>query len=199
MAVAPTKVEVIDAIVRRLVGRGYENYRKGWVDLAISPDFRAWVGLNRAVVNGVTLVNPFVGVHAPNLMRLCSSLSGFPYDRGTATLAVHLGELAPDERVFDFSDSALLDQEAGRLAQLCHGPGLAFSKSIASYAALAPRLYERMGMLGGYPERYACCLALQGLEDEALNYVVAAAAKEPDYLADFARSFAGRFGERSRS
>lgn len=173
---------------------GFTRYRKHDVDWPLHDGFQCWVSVGTAVRPDRVQVIPLVGLHVVPIMRLEASLEGRKYDRGVATYAVNLGQLesAADERAFAFAPEqspAFIAAEAKRLAQLYAGPALEFARSIASYPTLLSRLQERVAMLGGYPERVACCLSLMGRTEEAREFVQDFFAKEPDYLGKFAAAF----------
>ena len=67
--------------------------------------------------------------------------------------------------------------------------GMSYARSIADYDTLLPLLKSRVNMLGGYPERVACCLYLMGRFADAREFAVAFLAKEPDYFEGFAKPF----------
>lgn len=169
--------------------RGFSRFRKGHVDFALGENFACWVGLNEAIFADYVEINPFVGVHVPPIMKMYTSLEGRKYDRSIATYAVHLGELAPDEQAFHFRKDTALDREADRLAALYAGVGLDYARSISSYEALLPLLEGRVGMLGGYPERFACCLVLLNRVEDARRFVTSFLREEGDYFSSFAEPF----------
>ena len=75
------------------------------------------------------------------------------------------------------------------MASLYASVGLSFAQSIASYDKLLPLLEMRIGMLGGYPESYACCLRLMAQEGEAVAFVEDFVRQEPEYFGTFAATF----------
>ncbi|WP_228242468.1 hypothetical protein [Porphyrobacter sp. GA68] len=138
-------------------------------------------------------INPFVGVHVGSIAKM-RMLEGVKYDRGIATYAIAMGELlnARNEPAFVFTpeqSDECFDSEAERLANLYVGYGLTYARSIASYKALVPLLEGRIEMLGGYPEKLACCLYLMGEVSRARVFVETFLAKEPDYFEEFAVPF----------
>lgn len=175
-----------------LIAAGFVPFRKQGVDWPLDSEFHAWVGLNAAVKSEYVQINPFVGVHAVAIEKLTSIKSGkYPkvYDRGVATYAVHLGELAPQERVFRFTRHTDVPEEAARLARLYLSVGLPYAQSIASYERLLPLLQSRVARLGGYPEAVASCLYLMDRRDEAQAFVKRFAGEHPDYFDGFAIPF----------
>lgn len=173
---------------------GFERFLKEGVDWPIVDGFHCWVGLNTAVNPGQVEIVPFVGLHVVPLEKLAAQLKGKRYVRGIATFALPMGDLegACEERAFVFtasqSDEFIAD-EAGRLASLYATVGLSFAQSIASYDELLPLLKMRLGMLGGYPESYACCLRLMGREGEAVAFVEDFVMQEPEYFSAFTATF----------
>ena len=129
-----------------LVREGFHRFRKMAVDLTIVDGFRCWVGLNDGLYPDHVQINPFVGVHVVPIDRLwadvCQGKGASKYDRGAATYAIHLGEIAPNETEFRFTRETDIDAETNRLAKLIREVGVAYAKSIASYEALLPLLIE---------------------------------------------------------
>ena len=184
------KARCVDA----LIAEGFTKYRKDRVDWPIHDGFHCWVGLNDGLYSDYVEINPFVGIHVVPLMRLAARLEGRKYSRGTATYAVHMGELAAakEERAFAFGpqqSEGFIQEECERLARLYATVGLDYARSIASYEALLPLLEQRIDMLGAYPERYACCLYLMGRKDEARAFTESFLQKHRDYFEGFAIPF----------
>jgi len=163
------------------------------VDWPLENGFHCWVGLNAGLYAEYVEINPFCGVHSVGIEKLWTSLKSgkYPtkYDRGIATYAIHLGKIAPDERVFRFRRDNNLKAEANRLADLYVGAGLPFAKSLASYEALLPHLRDRVEMLGGYPERFASCLFLMGRVEEARSFAKNFLSGHRDSFEGFAAPF----------
>ena len=172
-----------------LATAGFCRYRKEDVDWPIEDGFHCWIGLNTGLYREHVEINPFVGLHVVPIMRLCTSLEGRKYSRSVATYARHMGELKPDERVFHFTRRTEMDVQAARLARLYVDAGLPYARSIASYERLLPLLRERIGMLGGYPERMASCLYLMGREEEARAFVEEFLKVNRNYFEGFALPF----------
>lgn len=183
-----------------LVSAGFTRLRRGTIVYEINADFMGWVGLNIGSHTSEVRINPFVGVHATNVMKLCAELQERKYVKGeTATFAMHLGELLPDELVFDFHIGENFSVQAQRLAERVKGAGLMFMKSLASYDELLPHVEQRMPMLGGYPERYVAILHLSGKRREALIFIDRVLSGEQslrDYRNDFFIKFAANFRAR---
>lgn len=171
--------------------RGFTRFRKDNVDWPFNQDFSCWVGLNSVIGRECIELNPFVGIHATSIAKLYSKLSDLRYDRRIATFAIHMGEIVPREQVFDFTHENA-QSETERLAELYKGIGLEYAASISSYDALLPLLKSRLKMLGGYPQRYACCLYLMGREQEAVNFInefKCTSAQNLNYISKFSDAF----------
>jgi hypothetical protein len=186
---ADYKSEVLLTCYDALSRRGFTRYRKADVDWPFDNDFHGWVGLNTGLYDEYVEVNPFMGIHATSIDRLCARIRKTKYDRGVATYAVHLGEVAPDEKVFRITRHTNVKAEAERLADLCVAKGIPFAKSLATYEALLPRLRSRVARLGGYPERVACCLFLAGRLEDAHSFVDEFLPSHEKYFQPFAVSF----------
>ncbi|PNS08369.1 hypothetical protein [Solilutibacter silvestris] len=168
---------------------GFTRYRKEWVDWPLGSGFHCWVGLNNALEEDRIEINLFVGIHVAPIMKLYTALEGRKYSRGIATYAVHMGTLAPYEPAFEFTRKTDVEAEAARLALLYSTVGLSYAQSIASYEHLLPLLKDRVPMLGAYPERFASCLYLMDLKDEARSFVEEFLKDHRDYFEGFAVPF----------
>jgi hypothetical protein len=177
---------------------GYSRHRKAEVDWPLAGGFHGWVGLNTGLHKDRLNINPFVGIHSMPIHKLWYRLAGqsYPGRYGrTATYALHMGELdgAKDEPAFAFSpvqSEGFIDSEIERLAALYATVGMDYARSIASYDALLPLFAEMLGRLGGYPEKYACCLYLMGRKAEAQTYIKEFTSPAlPDYFEGFAEPF----------
>lgn len=190
---AAFKKAVILACCDALEREGFTRFRKEKIDWPLGEGFHCWVGLNTGLYPEVLRVSPFVGLHVLLIEKLWTSQKSgkYPskYDRGIATYARHMGELAPDVPAFQFTRSTDVPSEARRLARLYATVGLEFAKAIADYDSLLPLLKERIDMLGAYPERYASCLYLMGRAPEARAFVSEFLPKHPDYFEGFAIPF----------
>lgn len=194
---ASYKACVLNLCLISLTRAGFRRYRKDSVDYPINNNFTAWVGLNTGLYPDHVEINPFVGVTSANLDKMWFGLSGKKYpgpNARPATYAIHLGELesARNEFAFAFApkqSDAFVKAECDRLAALYKMEGLTFAKSIASYEALLPFLRKKVSMLGGYPERVACCLHLLGRNDEARQFVEQFRQAKPNYFEPFASAF----------
>lgn len=176
-----------------LAAGGFTRYRKENVDWPLEDNFHCWVGLNTGSEKEYVEINPFVGVHVVPIEKFWTGMKAgkYPgkYNRGHATYAMHMGELAPNEPVFHFTRQTDVDTEAARLVRLYASVGLAYAKSIASYERLLPLLQSRVPMLGAYPERVAACLYLMDRKDEARTFVENFLKDHRDYFEGFAVPF----------
>ena len=183
------KKAVLLQCYRALETAGFTRYRKQEVDWPMQNGFHCWVGLNTSSEKELVQINPFVGVHVVSVMQLYSNLEKRKYSRNIATYAVHMGTLAPRERLFQFTRQADIAEEANRLACLYADVGLSYAMSLGTYDRLLPFLQERVSMLGAYPERVASCLYLMGREDEARCFVEVFLKEHRDYFEGFAVPF----------
>lgn len=185
---------VDDACECALVNLGFKRLRRGTVVWEISPSFLGWIGLNRGN-HGTTLrINPFVGIHAVDVMALSEQFGGRKYSKGEiATYAIHIGELIPDELTYEFHVGEPVSTEADRLAKDILKAGLPYMRSIASYETLLPLIEERMPMLGGYPERHALILQLGGKSDQAREFVEGVLSEKGN-LAEYSHASFANFG-----
>jgi hypothetical protein len=164
---------VEDACESALVAAGFKRLRRGTIIWEISPSFWGWVGLNEGNHGDMVRINPFIGIHAVDLMKLWDQLDESKYSKGAhATYAIHLGEILPDELVFEFHKGKDLSHDAARLAKCVADTGLKYMQSIADYDELIPLFKEFIPTLGGYPERYALALHLSGKHAEAREFVL---------------------------
>jgi hypothetical protein len=172
---------------------GFVRFRKESVDWPLDDNFHFWLGLNTGLKPNYIEINPFVGLHVVQIGRLIALVqktnSKSKYHREYATYAIHIGEIAPRERVVRFTRETDIDAEATRLAKLCVAMGLPFAKSIASYEKLLPLLDQRVHTLGEYPERVACCLYLMGRIADSYTFAKNFLIKEPKYFEQFAIPF----------
>ena len=159
------------------------------MDRPIVDGFHCWVGLNEGLHRTHLNINPFVGVHVVPLMKMAARLEGRSYRRSTATYAIHMGEIAPDEYAFEFTEDTDIEAESERLARLYDSVGFPYAKSLSSYEAILPLLESRLDMLGGYPERVAICLLMLGRRQEALACVDEVQKRKPNYFGNFVSAF----------
>jgi hypothetical protein len=180
---------------------GFIRFRKEGVDWPYENGFHCWVGLNTGLFKEYVQINPFVGLHVVQIEKFWISLKAgkYPgkYNHSHATYAIHMGELAPEEPVFRFTQSMDIDAQAARLAKFYSTVGLSYSRSIDSYEKLLPLLQGRVEMLGAFPERVACCLYLMGLKNEAKTFVEKFLVNNRDYFEDFAIPFLKKLSEES--
>jgi hypothetical protein len=190
---ATFKKAVVLACCDALEREGFTRFRKEHVDWPLDEGFHCWVGLNTGLYPEVLHINPFVGLHVVPIEKLWTSCKAgkYPgkYDRGHATYARHMGELAADVPAFQFTPSTDVPSEARRLARLYAMVGLEFAKAIANYESILPLLKQRIEVLGAYPERYASCLYLIGRKTEARAFVEQFLPRHRDYFEGFAIPF----------
>jgi hypothetical protein len=176
-----------------LEAEGFTRFRKEAVDWPLEDGFHCWVGLNTASHRDHVEINPFIGVHVVPIEKIWTQLKmgKYPgkYDRGSATYARHMGQLAPNENAFHFTRQTDIGVEAARLARLYSTVGLAYARTLGSYEALLPLLQERCEMLGAYPERIASCLYLMGRKKAARDFVKEVLAQHQEYFEGFAVPF----------
>lgn len=186
---AKFKQHVLLKCYEALAAAGFTRYRKEDVDWPLDGGFHCWVGLNTGLYDERVEINPFIGIHVVQIMRLYTALEGRKYSRSISTYALHMGEVSPREQAVEFTRDTDVEKQAARLAQLCLKVGLPYAKSIASYEVLLPLLQARVPMLGGYPERVASCLYLMGRKEEAQTFTEDFLIKKPNYFKGFANSF----------
>lgn len=167
--------EVDAACDNALASFGFHSPRRGSPLIVIDEDFYGWVGLNRSKAGDAVRIDPFIGLHCVPVMRLYYELDTYRKRRylpgDTATVALHLGELAPAPTAFMFERSQPLEGEAGRLAQAVVEFGRPWMTSHANLNALLVHLREKEAMLGGFPERVAVVLFLLGRFTEVSEYL----------------------------
>ena len=71
---ADYKSEVLLTCYDALSRRGFTRYRKADVDWPFDNDFHGWVGLNTGLYAEYVEVNPFMGIHATSIHRLCARI-----------------------------------------------------------------------------------------------------------------------------
>lgn len=185
---------VEDACESSLINVGFKKLRRESVVWEVAPGFLGWIGLNQGNHQTYLRINPFVGIHSVDVMKLWAQFDGEKYSKGaSATYAIHIGELIPEELTYEFHSEEQVFAEADRLAKDIFNTGLPYMRSIASYEALLPLIEARMPMLGGYPERYALILYLSGKPDQAREFVEGVLDKKEN-LAQFSNEFFTTFG-----
>ncbi|MBB4101055.1 hypothetical protein [Sphingomonas kyeonggiensis] len=194
---AKFKESVLGICLDALESAGFRRYRKDAVDWPVGKDFNAWVGLNTGLYEDRVEIGPFVGVHAARIEKMWMGLLGRkypgPYGRA-ATYSINIGEIdgAADLPTFAFApwqSKRFIESEAIRLAEIYQSIGLGFSKSISSYESLLPLISQKVTMLGGCPERVACCIYIMGDMRGARQFVEGFLREEPDAFDAFARVF----------
>ncbi len=188
-------IQCCDALERE----GFTRFRKEKVDWPLGEEFHCWVGLNSSLSPEFVHISPFVGLHVKPIEKLWTSYKvgkyTTKYDRAVATYARHFGEISPSESEFKFTRATDIESESRRLARLYATVGFEFAKAIADYQSLLPLLKARIGMLGAYPERVACCLYLMGRKSESRKFVKEFVSAHHDYFAGFANPFLKRLDE----
>jgi hypothetical protein len=189
-------------IMTKFAENGFDRFRKDEIDWPFNADFHCWVGINTGLYPHVLEINPNIGIHSPKIHKLYTRLEGRKYDRGIATYPVILGGIKDiaNEMAFAFTPDQSADfvcSEINRLVQLYVQFGLPYALSIASYDALLPLLKTRIPRLGGYPERYACCLYLMGRKEEAYDFCVASLKKDEPSFEIFGKNFLEMMRENS--
>jgi hypothetical protein len=173
---------------------GFTRYGKESVDFPFDDAFSCWVGLNTGLYPDKLTIHPFVGIHAPPIMKLYTSLERRKYSRRIATYALGIGSLplageALQIHLSPNQNDLFIESEIKRLVHLIIPEGLEYARSIASFEALLPLLESRIDMLGGYPQTVSCCLYYMGRLDEAKSFTEKMLAKEPEFLSAFAIPF----------
>ncbi|HWT99689.1 MAG TPA: hypothetical protein VN229_18795 [Terriglobales bacterium] len=196
----------IDQCCARLEQTGLRRHAKGSGSLfaPINDAFQYWVGLNSGLYLTRVSLTPHFGVHVPQLDELVAEIrkSSEPkrkYDKRIATYTRAHTQLIKSPPQLDFAPAEDIEDSLERLVNLSTQVGLPFARSIASYEALLPLLRERVSMLGGYPERVACCLALMGQAEKALDFLreFAATDSHGKRFAVFIEAFADRVSSRN--
>jgi hypothetical protein len=190
---AAYKNEILLSCYQALADQGFVRFRKENVDWPFEDGFHCWVGLNAGLYAEYVEIAPFAGVHSVKIEKLWTSIKRGKYlgkyDRGVATYGLHLGQIAPSERVFQFRRGVNLRTEATRLAELYFRVGVPFAKSLASNESILSHLRDRVEMLGGNPERFSSCLFLMGYFDEARTFVENFLPDHEEYFEGFAVPF----------
>lgn len=181
---------------------GFTRFSKRAVDWPLEDGFHLWVGLNTNQEHGCLQINPFVGLHAIQIERLWTRLKSLggvssKYSRTYATYAVHMGELAPSENIFRFTQESSPDAEIDRLVRLYIRVGLSYAQAISGYDHLLPLVQSRVEMLGAYPERVASCLYLMGRREEAKEFTQRFLGENEDYFQPFAVPFLELLNEKT--
>lgn len=189
------RLKCYDAFERK----GFTRFQKEGVDYPLGDGFNCWVGLNTGLYPDRVDIVPNVGLHVVPIERLAFEVEGgkIKYDRRVATYAINIGTLeeAGSQRAFAFSpiqSDGFITSECERLARIYFDVGVPFARSIATYKALAPLLAKNVGMLGGFPQRYAACLYLMGQKREARDFLLNYPERYRSYITDFAVPFIER-------
>lgn len=146
----------------------------------ITEDFRGWISLGEGVQPRFVRINPNVGIHCVPVMKLVAEALGKKYRIGQyATLSFPLGSTCPDMQEFLFISADDLVPEANRLADAINQYGIPFTRKIACYEELIPRLQKYIPSRGGFPESYAAALCVSGntqaayafIDEQIANYI----------------------------
>ena len=176
---------------------GFRRLRKETVDWPLTDGFNAWVGLNSGLYPDRLEINPFVGIHAVPIEKMWLGLEGKPYPGRygpSATFAVHMGELdgGSNQPAFVFTPTQsehFVSAELDRLACLYATIGVGFARTISDYQSLLSPLLKRAPMLGGFPQRVACCLFLMDRRDDANRFIHGLSSGDKGSLAGFIQPF----------
>jgi hypothetical protein len=95
--------EVLLSCYEAFAQAGFSRFRKEGIDWPLGGGFHGWVGLNTGLYDEYVQINPFIGVHVVQIEKLWTSLEQRKYDRGDASFAIHMGEIAAKERAFRFT------------------------------------------------------------------------------------------------
>lgn len=169
----------------KLAIAGFIRYRKDEVDFPLDNVFHTWAGLSTGLYDECVRVNPMVGLHVVPIMKLFAKILGRKYSRSDVTYSIPMGELVPRTRGFAFTLTTNVEEEAARLAQLYIDVGVPYARTIASYDVLLPLLESQVSLLGGYPEKVACCLFLMGRYGKAREFVEEFLERDEDYTRRF--------------
>jgi hypothetical protein len=157
--------EALEKIGFKVTG-ALANYR-------ISETVYGWVGLNISKHSEFIRINPNIGVHCIPVMRSFDDIRGGKYQaRRLATYSVPLGVILPDEDQIVIRDRSEIEGEIGRLASYIRDFGKTYMEQFADLSVLGEALYQNIGQLGGYPERYALTLLLNGKGKEFHEFFV---------------------------
>jgi hypothetical protein len=181
------------ACYRSLARSGFVRYERWSIDWPFDEHFHCWARINVRESDRECEVEPMIGIHAARIERGWTALKvgryRAVYRRDLATIACSLLPVAglAGPLTIRRHEAGMADVE--KLVDLYRGVGLDFARGMAAYEALAPMLRERVGSLGGNPERLAFCLHLLDRRDEAIAFVSEFARTRPAYFEGFAEPF----------
>lgn len=181
--------EVLDICINKFEDVGFTKIRKHTVRWSYQSGFHGWVGLNEGLYPTHLRINPNLGIHCEPLERLATLREGIKYSRSGATIAVHMGHIAPDENVITFMTDQPIEPEAQRLVDLYVTYAIPFYEKHQSYESLLPYWLDNLKFLGGYPERVATAYFLMGDARKAKEFTEIFLKKEKEYFTPFAIPF----------
>jgi hypothetical protein len=181
------------ACYRSLARCGFVRYERWSIDWPFDEHFHCWARVNVREADRHCEVEPMIGIHATHIERGWTALKvgryRSVYRRSLATVACSLLPIAGLSRPLTIRAHEAGEQDVENLVDLYRDVGLAFAQGMAAYDALAPMLRQRVGALGGNPERLALCLHLLDRRDEAIAFVSEFARTRPAYFEGFAEPF----------
>ena len=152
--------------------KGFVRPRRGSRYWELNDNFLGWVGLNIGAHPEFVRINPFIGIHIVPVMERIASLEHKKYRKGDiATVALHLGEVAPDVPEFVFQGIAAAEDEAARLASIIYEYAVPWFQRHANYEVILEMLLQEDYRLGGIPERAAVTMVAMGQIDRAREYI----------------------------
>jgi hypothetical protein len=194
MSEVALRCEAVRAACYRSLARcGFLRYERWSIDWPFDQHFHCWVRINVREAGRICVVEPMIGIHAAYIERGWTALKvgryRSVYRRDLATVAWSLLPVAGLSRPLTIRRYEAGEADVDDLVDLYRGVGLDFARGMAAYEALAPMLRERVGSLGGNPERFAFCLHLLDRRDEATAFVSEFARTRPAYFEGFAEPF----------
>lgn len=179
----------MDICILKFEQAGFKKIRKDTVRWQSDTGFYGWVGLNQGLHKDFLRINPFFGIHCEQIERFCCKMEGRKYNRAVATIALHMGEVAPEEDTIVFTRNEAIEPEAQRLVDLYITYAVPFYNTHQSYEKLLPYLLEKVDILGGYPESVASAYFLMGQPEKAKQFTEDFLKLEEEYFIDFAKPF----------
>lgn len=165
-----SKEEVERICADGLKGAGYKTAGPT-AYFRITDSIYGWVGINVSNHKEFVRVNPNIGIHCVPVMHCFDKIRGRKYQQGRiATYSVPIGEVVPDEPQIIISDRSDIDSKVGRMISYIKGPGGDYMADFVDLAVLEKALYQSVSQLGGYPEKYALTLLLNGKDKEFQEY-----------------------------
>ena len=164
-----------DACENALLELGFKRPRRGTIYLEIKSGFLGWVGLNVGNHGDIVNINPNIGIHCVDVMRLKHDFvadKANPYKIGQiSTYGLPLGTQTPrDIDAIQFHVGAPVEGEARRLSLLIGEYGVPWMLEHASYDALIPLLEKDFAHLPNYPERLAAMYYFAGDISKAISF-----------------------------